>query len=76
MLGLGEDRLSIYLNDHLAAATAAVNLARRAAASNRSTGHGEVLEALAGEIDEDRRTLVDVMRRLSVGRDHVKVALA
>jgi hypothetical protein len=34
MLGLGDDRLSIYLNDHLAGATAGANLARRAAESN------------------------------------------
>ena len=76
MLGFGEDRLSIYLNDHLAGATAGVSLARRAAASNRSTGYGEVLEAIAGEVEEDRQALVDVMRRLSVAQDQVKVALA
>jgi hypothetical protein len=75
VLGLGEDRLSIYLNDHLAGATAGVSLARRAAGNNRSTGYGEVLQALADELDEDRRTLVDIMGRLAVGRDRVKVVL-
>jgi hypothetical protein len=75
MLGLGEDRLSIYLNDHLAGATAAASLARRAAGNNRSTGYGDVLEALAEEIEDDRRTLVAVMERLSVGQDRVKVVL-
>ena len=75
MLGLGEDRLSIYLNDHLAGATAVANLARRAAGSNRSTGYGEVLDALAEEIEDDRRTLLAVMERLSVGQDRVKVVL-
>jgi hypothetical protein len=64
MLGIGEDDLSIYLNDHLAGATAGVNLARRA-----------VDGALAEEIDEDRTTLLDVMDRLGVGQDPVKVAL-
>jgi hypothetical protein len=76
LLGFGEDRLSIYLNDHLAGATAGVSLARRAAANNRSTDYGHVLEAVAGDIEEDRRALVDVMRRLSVGQDRVKLALA
>jgi hypothetical protein len=76
LLGLGEDRLSIYLNDHLAGATVGVRLARRAAASNRSTGYGEALRAIADEIEEDRQTLEDVMRRLAVGRDHLKLALA
>jgi len=76
VLGLGEDRLSIYLNDHLAAATAGAGLARRSASSNRSTPHGAVLATIAGEIDADRSTLMDVMNRLSVGRDPAKLALA
>jgi|SRR3954452_5170514 hypothetical protein len=76
VLGLGDDRLSIYLNDHLAAATAAANLARRAAGSNEGTGYGPALEAVASEIEEDRAALMDVMQRLSVGRDHLKSALA
>ena len=75
VLGVGEDRLSIYLNDHLAGATVGVQLARRAAGSNRKTGYGQVLAALAEEIEADRETLVEVMGRLSVGRDHLKVAL-
>jgi hypothetical protein len=76
LLGLGEDRLSIYLNDHLAGATAGVSLARRTAASNRSNRYGEVLGEIAGEVEDDRLALVDVMRRLSVGQDRVKLALA
>jgi hypothetical protein len=76
VLGLGETRLSIYLNDHLAGATCAVNLARRAAASNGETPFGAAFEELAREIDEDRSTLITVMGRLSVGRDPVKLALA
>jgi hypothetical protein len=64
MLGLGEDRLSIYLNDHLAGATAGVNLAHRVAPG-----------AIAEEIEEDRAALVRVMDLLGVGRDPVKVAL-
>jgi hypothetical protein len=76
MLGIGEDQLSIYLNDHLAAATAGANLARRAAGNNAGTGYGPVLEEVAREIEEDRTALVGVMERLSVGHDHVKTALA
>jgi hypothetical protein len=76
MLGLGETRLSIYLNDHLAGATGAVNIARRSAASNRDPPSGAALEELAREIDEDRSTLITVMDRLSVGRDQLKLALA
>jgi hypothetical protein len=76
MLGIGDDLVSIYLNDHLAGATLGANLAGRAAASNEGTDYGTVLNAIAGEIEEDRAALMDVMRRLSVGQDHLKTALA
>jgi hypothetical protein len=75
MLGLGENPLSIYLNDHLAGATAGVNLARRAADSNRETAYGEVLDSLAEEIEQDRRALEHVMDRLSVRRDRARAIL-
>jgi hypothetical protein len=76
VLGLRESHLSIYLNDHLAGATAGVELARRAAGENRETPHGPVLDALAEEIAADRDALLDVMQRLEVARDRAKVALA
>ena len=76
MLGLGESKLSIYLNDHLAGATAGVELARRAAGSNRTTSYGPVLEKIAEEIEEDRQALEEIMDRLSVRTDRVKVGLA
>jgi len=64
MLGLGEDSLSIYLNDHLGGATAGVNLAHRAVG-------GEI----AAEIEEDRAALTEVMERVGVRQDPAKVAL-
>ena len=64
MLGLGEDDLSVYLNDHLAGATVGVNLAHRV-----------VEDAIAAEIEEDRAALIEVMERLAVRQDPVKVAL-
>ena len=63
MLGFGENSISIYLNDHLAGATAGVNLARR------------VDGAVATEIEEDRAALTAIMDRLGVRQDPVKVAL-
>jgi hypothetical protein len=75
MLGLG-DGLAIYLNDHLAGATAGAHLARRAAGNNRSTPpYGERLAEIAAEIEQDRAALLDVMERLSVRQDPVKVAV-
>ena len=64
MLGLGEDDLSVYLNDHLAGATAGVNLA-----------HGAVGDEIAAEIEEDRGALIEVMDHLRVRQDPAKVAL-
>jgi hypothetical protein len=65
MLGFGESPLSIYLNDHLAGSTAGLELARRVADGT-----------LADEIEEDRATLVDVMRRLDVDTDEARQVIA
>jgi hypothetical protein len=65
--------LTIYLNDHLAAATAACELARRAARSNRGSSYGNFLERLAGEIEQDRDSLLRVMSSLDVRVSRVKV---
>lgn len=65
--------LSIYLNDHLAAAVGAVQLARRAAGSNRESPYGEALAGLAAEINEDRHTLQGLLKRLGIRPDQVKI---
>jgi hypothetical protein len=67
--------LGIYLNDHLAGATAGLELARRARGSNKANEYGEVLDRIAREIDEDRKTLQELMDRLEIKRDHPKVAV-
>ncbi len=65
--------LAIYLNDHLAASTGALALARRSARSNRGTVYGDFLAQLVGEIEEDRASLLEIMRSLEVRRDELKV---
>ena len=65
--------IAIYLNDHLAGATGGLALARRALGANRGTDFEAPLERLAAEIAEDRDALVDVMGRLGVARDPLKV---
>lgn len=65
--------LAIYLNDHLAAAVAAVQLARRAARANRGSSYGETLAQLAEEINEDRHALQDLLKRLDVRGDPLKM---
>jgi hypothetical protein len=71
VLGIGEDALSIYLNDHLAGATLGVNLARRVARHDPPQ-----LGPLADEIEQDRGTLLEVMERLSVAQDPVKTSMS
>jgi hypothetical protein len=65
--------LAIYLNDHLAGATAGLELARRAASSNEGSDYGRFLDGLAGEIDDDRESLFELMRTVDVGVDRIKV---
>jgi hypothetical protein len=68
--------LEIYLADHLAAATAGVALARRTARSNARTPFGEVLRRLAGEIEDDRRTLEGIVVALGFRESKTKEAVA
>src|SRR4051812_34268369 len=72
---LDKKLLGSYLNDHLAGATVGLELARRARSQNRGTRFGPVLEQLATEIAEDRRTLEELMKALGVGKDRVKVTV-
>ncbi len=69
------DHLAIYLNDHLAAAAGGVSLARRIAGSRR----GEVADEarrLAGDIADDRASLLKVIERLGVRRTFYKEPVA
>jgi hypothetical protein len=58
--------LSIYLQDHLAGATAGVRLARRCADTGGHSDSGRALSRVASEIEEDRETLVRLMDALGV----------
>jgi hypothetical protein len=64
--------LRIYLQDHLAAATGGVELARRVRAANEGTPYGEQLAKLADDIEADRRTLESIMDDLGFGADRAK----
>ena len=61
-----QKRLVIYLNDHLAGATAGVELARRTAQEHRGSAYGETLERLRKEIAQDRLALVRLLADLDV----------
>lgn len=66
-------RLVIYLNDHLAGATAGVELARRTAEEHRASPFGGALENLRKEISQDRQALVRLLADLDVPVRHYKV---
>src|SRR4051812_27793455 len=69
--------LAIYLNDHLAGATAGVELARRVRASNREDDEfGAPLDRLCTEVEADRETLAGLMDQLEIKRDPLKPGVA
>jgi hypothetical protein len=68
--------LSIYLQDHLAGATAGANLAKRASKHNEGTPTGRRLEQIAHEIEVDRDTLMRFMSELGVRASWTKNAAA
>ena len=69
---MNQKLLRIYLQDHLAAATGGVELARRARGSNQGTTYRDAFAKLADEIEADRRTLEGVMGDLGFGADRSK----
>ena len=68
--------LGIYLNDHLAGATAGTELAHRAARSHGDGQNGGTLRRLAAEIAQDRAALLDIMAALGIKIRRYKVSAA
>lgn len=73
---MNEKFLSIYLNDHLAGATAGVELARRTARNNAAAPIGPELDRLAQDIEEDRESLQRLMDELGIRINLLKDAAA
>lgn len=67
--------LSIYLNDHLAGATAGVGRARAARDANEGTEFFEPLATVCREIEADRSSLESIMDDLGIGRSLIKTTL-
>ena len=68
--------LGIYLNDHLAGATAGTELAHRTARSCGDEQDGGRLRRLAAEIAQDRAALLDIMAALGIKVRRYKVGAA
>jgi hypothetical protein len=71
--GAGPELLGIYLNDHLAGATAGVELAHRMARSHTGPGAGSTMQRLAAEIAQDRSDLQEIMAGLGIPARAYKV---
>jgi len=69
-----QTRLATYLNDHRAGAAGGIELARRLLGANRDTPYAPALEDIVRQIEEDIKSLDDVMARLAVEPDTVKQA--
>lgn len=74
--GMNEKYLRIYLQDHLAGATAGLELARRTRAANQGTEYGPPLAKIADEIEADRRHLHGIIEQLGFGSDRLKIIAA
>ena len=61
-----QDPLGIYLNDHLAGATAGLELARRVAGARQVPATGPELQRFADDVAEDRAALMRIMGTLGV----------
>ena len=72
----GTDLLGIYLNDHLAGATAGTQLARRVAKSHQNGPDGSVLAQFAKDVADDRASLVRIMSTLGIAIRTYKVYAA
>ncbi len=68
--------LAIHLNDHLAAALATREVAKRMASQYGRSDLGELARGLLPPLDEDLRTIDAVMVGAGVARDRFKPALA
>jgi hypothetical protein len=62
----GQSLLGIYLNDHLAGATAGAGLAHRMAASGHVPAAEGTVQRLAVEVDRDRDALLEFMAALGL----------
>ena len=73
---IGYRVLGIYLNDHLAGATAGTELAHRVARTHQAQGPDGQLKGLAVEIAQDRAALIGMMKALDLPVRAYKVCAA
>jgi hypothetical protein len=76
-VALNRDNLATYLNDHLAGATGALELLGNAIEDEDDDDELRAfLVRLRGDIEYDRGVLEDLMAKLGIGEDRLKLTLA
>lgn len=73
---MADEHLGTYLNDHLAGATAALELLDRLAESYAGSELGRFVAGLRADIDADREELADLVWRLDLGGRRTRQAMA
>lgn len=68
--------IEIYLNDHLAGATGACEIARNAVQKLAGSPHRDFMTQFLGEVDEDRVTLEEMIRTVGGTPNPMKQASA
>src|SRR5918997_6587050 len=68
--------LAIHLNDHLAAALATREVAKRMAGQYGGSDLGDLARGLLPRLDEDVRAIEELMAAAGIPRDRFKPALA
>lgn len=67
--------ISLYLNDHIAGATAGADLAAHIRDHHQGTAFGDEMKSVADEIEADRRALIDLMERIGATTSPIKQAI-
>ncbi|MBM7789847.1 hypothetical protein [Tenggerimyces flavus] len=73
---MSTDSMEIYLNDHLAGATAAIQLIERMQSDEADERLAKQLAQLRNEIEDDRDTLLAIVDRVEARQHRVKHAAA
>lgn len=73
---MSDEHIATYLNDHLAGATAAVELLEHLKAAHSESGVGEAAAELLVDIEADRQELRELMGRLEVDESRARKASA
>lgn len=71
---MGNSNLETYLNDHLAGATAGVELLQRLESEHTGTALGALVTELKPDVESDRRELESIIQRLQLSRSALREA--